>query len=80
MTQAPERPKKPRAGRRPYDPGPPAFLQWLDSISDVCAACIGHTVVWCPSCAGFGGCPVCRYTEKVPCPECAGGKLDGWRW
>lgn len=80
MTMAPQRPRKPRAGRRPVDPGPPTFMEWLNGLATICGVCFGHREVWCPDCGGFEGCSTCGFSEKVRCPECAGGKLDGYHW
>ncbi|AYN40206.1 hypothetical protein D9753_16215 [Streptomyces dangxiongensis] len=66
---------KPRAGRRGYDDGPPSFMEWLHSISDICGTCYGHRLVWCPCCLGFDGCSACHMQTQVPCPDCAGGDL-----
>jgi hypothetical protein len=65
-------PAKPRAGRRPYDPGPMTFGEWWDTIAVFCGECAGWLQVWCPHCLGFGGCAGCAYTNRVPCPSCAG--------
>lgn len=83
MTTAPERPMKKRVGRTGYGdrpPRPPSLIEWLNEMSTICGTCFGHRTVWCPCCAGFGGCWTCNGREKVRCPQCAGGRLDGWHW
>jgi hypothetical protein len=79
VTVAPKRPETPRAGRRGFDGGKPGLIEWLHQISDVCGECYGHRQVWCPSCAGFGGCWACNGREWVSCPMCSGGRLWGYR-
>jgi hypothetical protein len=76
VTTAPERPKakKPRAGRRAFDPGPLTFGEWWHTIADLCGACAGNREVWCPRCEGFEGCWFCKGRFKGRCPECAGGR------
>ena len=48
---------------------------WGNTAMTYCGLCIGHRQVWCPLCFGFDGCAACRNTGKVPCPDCAGGRL-----
>ncbi|MGI5136617.1 MULTISPECIES: hypothetical protein [unclassified Streptomyces] len=71
---------KPRAGRRPFDPGAPSLLEVLHQISKVCGMCADHRAIWCPACWGFGGCAICHDTGQVQCPDCAGGDLLPLCW
>jgi hypothetical protein len=79
LTAAPRRQRQ-RGGRRGFDDGKPSLIEWLIQVSTICGVCYGHREVWCPDCAGFDGCPTCAFRLKVPCSECAHGKLDGFQW
>lgn len=45
-----------------------------------CGLCVGRRFIWCDGCCGFGGCDVCGWTEKRPCPVCVGGDAELIRW
>lgn len=59
-------------------PTKPAVVVPVAQPVSYCGYCAGWRGVWCPDCAGFAGCATCRYTCKVPCPECADGQLLKW--
>lgn len=66
-TGEPELPAIPQAPRR-------------KTTDTLCGVCIGHRQIWCPGCSGFAGCLTCRFTYRVACPRCAGGKLEPILW